>query len=106
MKRTILSTNTLTLICTLVGFLILWVGSLIKERGTGSEFEFYVEGVLLVLGFFLWGCTGLVWMVRKEAPQIVPVKGKPALVMGLMLVIFTWSIALYGIFVTVSRFFN
>jgi hypothetical protein len=53
MKVNKLSTNTLTLICGLTGFIVLWVGLRVRENGPGTEVTYYTEMLLLVLGFYL-----------------------------------------------------
>jgi hypothetical protein len=103
MKVNKLSTNTLTLICGLTGFIILWVGLRVRENGPGTEVTYYTEMLLLVLGFYIWGWMGVVWAVRRDAPQFIRVRGRSAVIVGLILVISAWSIALYAFYLTDIR---
>jgi hypothetical protein len=43
--------------------------------------------------FFLWGCTGLPMMVRKEMPWLPKAPGWVAVVQGALFVIIGWGIA-------------
>ncbi|MCP4140543.1 MAG: hypothetical protein GY755_09680 [Chloroflexi bacterium] len=55
------------------------------------------EHIALVLGFFLWGCTGYIWFYRKIAYQAITVRGKPAQVLGVIMM-GSWVIAISFLF--------
>lgn len=88
------------------GYLVMYLGVIINERGSDTELEYFFERMFFILGLIIWGCTGLVWMIRKEAPQAIPVKGRLAVILGISLFISTWSMAVYGIFLIFFSIFS
>ena len=103
MKKKFTSTQALSMVTITAGFLILSIGALLKKIGTGSKLELFAEGIIVVTAFFIWGCTGIVWIVRREAPQGIILRGKPAVILGLILVISSWGISLYGLYLVIMR---
>ena len=51
--------------------------------------------------FFLFGCAGIVGIIRQEFRQIIPIKGKTAQVIGFVIWIFSWAMALYVLYLIV-----
>jgi len=44
--------------------------------------------------FFLFGCAGFVGMIREEFRQAIPIRGKYAQILGFLMWILFWGIAL------------
>lgn len=59
--------------------------------------------LLLGITFFLWGCSGLVIVIRKESPPPWPATGLAAVIQGLILILSTWSITVLSIIKIVSH---
>lgn len=53
---------------------------------------------VLALAFFISGLTGIVYIVRKEYPQVVILKGTLAMIFGMFITIFGWGIAMYALY--------
>jgi hypothetical protein len=104
MRNKKLSTNALTVIFCVPILLILWAWSLIRNSLAGSEFQFIIDSGLLLIAFFLTGCCGVVWTIRKEAPQLFMLKGKPAVIMGITFVVFSFSLILLTIYKVIVHF--
>lgn len=81
------------------GFLILYLWSLLKEYVFISETYRFLDGYVVALGFFIWGCLGLFWAYRRQVPQIVMVKGKPAYIIGMFMMIGCWSLVIYSLII-------
>jgi hypothetical protein len=49
--------------------------------------------------FFLWGSSGIVLVARKEWPTMtwISLRGNPAMIIGLLFIIFWWGLALMGL---------
>jgi hypothetical protein len=99
------STQQLSALLIFTGFIILSIGAIIRKISGGSDFEVFVEGFILVIGIFVWGCTGIVWIMQKEVPQFVPVRGKGAVLLGYLMIISCWGMAIYGLLLILLRVF-
>lgn len=89
-----------TVILSLSGLLIPYLWSLLKEYVFSGETYKFVDGYIVALAFFIWGYLGLFWAYRRQVPQIVMVKGKPAFIMGTIMMIVGWSLALYSVIIS------
>ena len=57
--------------------------------------------------FFLWGCSGIVMIVRKEAPlYIAVVHGWPATLFGLVVLLVCWYVAFAPYATVIVRLVN
>jgi hypothetical protein len=92
----------LTVVFGLSGFLLAWIILKIRGSDTITPFYYYLQGLLASLTFFLWGCIGVLWIIRREAPQFIPLRGRPAVILGSILVALSWSVALYAIYLTLT----
>ena len=81
------------------GFLILYLWSLLKEYVLINEVYEFLDGYVVALGFFIWGWLGLFWAYRRQVPQIVMVKGKPAYIIGMFMMVGCWSLAIYSLII-------
>ena len=79
-------------ILSLSGFLILYISSLLRDY-------VFLGGYVGALAFFIWGCLGLFWAYRRQVPQIVTVKGKPAFIIGIFMMIVSWLLAIYSLII-------
>lgn len=82
-----------TLSLSALSILFLW--SLIKEYIFNGETYKFIDGYIFTLACCIWGYLGLFWAYRRQVPQIVVVKGKPAFMLGVFMMIVGWSLALY-----------
>jgi hypothetical protein len=85
------------------GFLILYVWVLLKEHVFNNSLSLLFDGYILALAFFIWGCLGLFWAYRRQVPQVITVKGKPAYIIGMVTMIGCWSIALYSLIIGIKN---
>ena len=86
-------------ILSLSGFLILYIWSLLRDYVFTGEVYAFLGGYVVTLAFFIWGCLGLFWAYRRQVPQIVTVKGKPALMIGIFMMIVSWLLAIYSLII-------
>lgn len=84
----------------LSGLLIPFLWSLLKEYVFNGETYKFIDGYIFTLACCIWGYLGLFWAYRRQVPQIVVVKGKPAFMMGMFMMIVGWSLALYFLIVS------
>ncbi len=85
-----------SLVLGLAPFLILYPWSLFRENVLNNESYKFLDSFMVALGFLVWGFLGLFWAYREQIPQIVTVKGKPALVMGTIMMVISWTISIYS----------
>lgn len=71
----------------LIGFL---ATQILPVPFTGKIYELLIVSII----FFLWGLGGLVVIIRRELPQLIPIKGKLAIVYGVFMMVFCWIFAL------------
>lgn len=84
------------------GFLILYLWSLLKDYiFSGKSYEFF-DGFVVALAFLIWGYMGLFWAYRRQVPQVVIVKGKPAYIIGMLIMIVCWSLAIYSLIIGIQ----
>lgn len=77
-------------------FVLLGIWTLIKKL---LQIDTYIvlDSYIVALAFFLWGYVGLFWAYRRQVPQIVTLKGKPAFLIGISMMVVGWSLALYSL---------
>lgn len=92
-----LSTNKLTIILWLPGFLLAVLWAYIKDGNSIYIFD-YVVAFLLFSGM---GLVGILWFVRKVAPQGTTLKGKPAMVIGATLAVISCFFAVYTLYLLI-----
>lgn len=92
-----LSTNKLTIILWLPGFLLAVLWAYIKDGNSIYIFD-YIVAFLLFSGM---GLVGILWFVRKEAPQGTTLKGKPAMVIGATLAVISFFFAVYTLYLLI-----
>jgi len=67
---------------------------------TGKFYELLITAVVL----FFWGCIGLVVIIRRELLQFpVLIKGKLALIYGMLIMAFCWALALIFLVMAISK---
>jgi hypothetical protein len=59
----------------------------------------FLDYYVLALAFFIWGYLGLFWAYRRQVPQVVMVKGKPAFIIGMFMMIGCWSLSIYSLII-------
>lgn len=96
-----LSTRTLTLIFGLLAFGLLWLWMQLEPKFLGLSS--IMDPLVVFLFFFLSGCTGLVWYIRKEAFQGIRLRGRSAQVLGLIVLIWGWGLAILAVCWTVFK---
>jgi hypothetical protein len=77
-------------------FIILGIWASIKELFKIDTYVFF-DSYILALASFIWGYLGLFWAYRRQVPQIVTVKGKPAFIIGMSMMIIGWSLTLFSL---------
>lgn len=61
------------------------------------------EDILIGLAFTLWGCIGLPIVIRRETPGLVRIRGKWAVVDGLLVMLCFWSIVVIALLGTINK---
>ena len=74
-----------------IAILMLWM--FLKRYVFKIDTKIFVDSYALALAFFIWGLLGLFWAQRRQVPQIITVRGKPAFIMGLFMMIGCWIIS-------------
>lgn len=83
--------------------IILWP-TLRKVIGSGVKTEI-LDIIIITIIFLCFGILGILFIVYKEAPLFfVLVKGVPAVAIGLLLSIGSFTIIIWGLIVNLSRF--
>ncbi len=81
-----------------LGFALLLSWIWISRNMFLGQAPLFITGFVAAIAAFLWGCIGLSWALRQEAPQLlIFVKGKPAVVIGVALMLGWWGIAIAAI---------
>lgn len=74
-------------------FMYLW--TLLREYIFINETYKFLDSFIGSLWFLVWSFLGYFWAYRRQVPQVVTVKGKPAYIMGLFMMIGSCSISVY-----------
>ncbi len=77
------------------GFLVYGLGALIVTNISGIDL-LVVRGLAIIGAFFFWGCAGVVWAVRRERPDLITLRGIPAIIVGVIVAVFFWGWALWA----------
>ena len=75
---------------------------LIQNYSSNGNYPIILSMLVAITILLLWGCIGLLWIIRKESPQLVNVHGVPAVIMGILLLSFSWGMAVYLVTVLIS----
>jgi len=81
------TTYKLVMIPLAVGMASLTIGAFIGGAGSVANF---IGRLLIVLGFFAFGLMGLPMVIRKEMPWLIHIKGWPAVIEGVALLVCGW----------------
>lgn len=73
----------------------MYAWTLIREYLFKSEAYEFLDGFVVSIGLLIWGFLGYFWMYRRQIPQLVTIKGKPAYIMGMIMMIVSCSISIY-----------
>jgi hypothetical protein len=84
-------------ILAVVPLLVMYLWMQLREYVLRNESLDFLDGLAVTFIFAVWGFLGLFWAYRRQVPQIVTVKGKPALILGLSMMIGNWSLAAYAL---------
>lgn len=75
--------------------LAMYFWTLFRENIFKNELYNFVDSFIGSLSFLVWGFLGYFWMYRRQIPQVVTVKGKPAYIMGIFMMIVSCSVSIY-----------
>ncbi|MCI0520716.1 MAG: hypothetical protein L0Z70_10745 [Chloroflexi bacterium] len=96
-----------SLLLFLLGFGLLFLFSKIRGPITANNPANWVDSFVIAFAFFAWGCVGFLWAYRREAIQgLGVIRGTPAFILGLLLMVSGWGLALYGLLLGVKRIFG
>lgn len=78
----------------LVGLIWGWIGEKLYPGGLPRLPNFTIGSCIL----FLWGLSGIVLIVRKEAPPmtLISIRGTAAVILGIIWIVFWWGLAFGG----------
>ena len=82
------------LIWAAAGLAELFLGTKLSSLLYPSNPPEYLSNIILALGFIIFGMIGVTIIKRKELPWLFVLKGKVAVVLGSLIVIFSWGLAL------------
>jgi uncharacterized membrane protein YozB (DUF420 family) len=88
----------------LLGLLI--AGIWIEFRKLFENPSVILDSFFVFTLFFLWGLAGYIAAKRREFPQFLIIKGKPAVIMGSILAITCWGFASYAIYILLKELFS
>ncbi len=66
----------------------------------------WLDYLILALAFFTIGLTGVVYIVRREFPQVVIMKGTAAVIFGMFITVIGWGIAIYSLYAALKHIFG
>jgi hypothetical protein len=84
-----------TLILSLGGFFLLGVSAILVKHFDITVTTTICARMFIAAGFFLWGCIGFLWAYRRQAMQVVMIRGKSAVFIGSNLMLMSWIMATY-----------
>ena len=74
-------------------FMYLW--TLFREYIFVNITYKFLDSFIVSVGFLAWGLLGYFWAYRRQIPQAITVKGKPAYIIGMFMMIGSCSISVY-----------
>ena len=79
-----MSTMKLMWLCSVVGLGFILGGMVILNTGGLGK---PIGGFFLPLGFLVWGLIGIPMIIRRELPWSIPIRGRMAVVQGIVLLV-------------------
>ena len=86
----------------LAPLLLMYFWTLFREHVFVNQRYEFLDSFIGSLWFLVWGFLGFFWAYRRQVPQVITVKGKPAYIMGMFMMLGSFSISAY-MFVTGIR---
>jgi hypothetical protein len=83
-----------SLVLGLTPFVVIYPWILFREHIFSNPTFIFLDRFVFAFGFFVWGFVGLFWAYRRRVPQAVMVKGTPAYLMGLFMLIVGWLLSI------------
>ena len=74
-------------------FLFFW--SLFREHIFSNTSYNFLDNFVGSLGYLVWGFLGFFWVYRKQVPQFVTVRGRPAVIMGSFMMLVCWYVSIH-----------
>lgn len=96
------SISTLSFIAPLLAFLIVAIYVVVKLNFLPALPKI-LNDLILLIAALLMGSVGLIYIYRKEMPGLTSsttIKGKLAVISGLLLIVFFWGLGLFMLFVS------
>ncbi len=87
-RFSLITTYQLVMIPLAVAITLLTIGAFILGAGPPANF---IGRLLIILGFFALGLMGLPMVIRRELPWLIHLKGWPAAIEGVALLICGWA---------------
>jgi hypothetical protein len=84
-----------------IGLIMGWVEDTFYPDG----FSAIVKLIVPICICLFWGCSGIVLVARKEWPTMtwISLKGNPALITGIIWIIFWWGLAMMGLIRVIQK---
>jgi uncharacterized protein YacL len=99
MPRRKLSTNVIAILLGSSSAIIGVIWAKLRESFLDISYINIIDGLVTFMIFFLFGIFGLICAIRKEMPQgWIMLKGRPAVILGSLLAIVSWFLALYALY--------
>lgn len=103
MSKRRMSTNMLAIVLGVPGLIIALIWARFKNTHPGFPYQYVGDTLSVFLLFSLWGILGIICAIRKEFPQVIVVKGKPAVILGLIFAAGSWFWALYALYLFIRH---
>jgi len=103
MSKQKMPTNVLAIVLGVPGLIIGLMWARFKNAHPGLPYQYVGDTLSVFLLFSLWGILGIICAIRKELPQVTMVKGKPAVILGLIFAAGSWFWALYALYLLIRH---
>ncbi len=86
------------------GVVLVFVSIKVSDWTEGSKYHDVLSTILCAIAFTLWGIQGMIFAVHQEFPVIIPpLRGKPAVLLGIVCAVVCFVVVARLIFVQFLR---
>jgi hypothetical protein len=90
------STATLAVLPFLLGIIFLGIANWICQLFYPMGVPKMISNTITCTTFLIFGTTGIIFVVRREVPYSLILRGIPAIIVGILWWMFFWGIAIFG----------
>ena len=79
------------------GLTVAFIWGWVRTKMLVDHSKLVLDAIVGTVVMFLWGWLGVISITRREIPQLITIRGRPAILLGLAITIIFWGLGLYSL---------